>query len=112
MLANGFAEARAEIAEPHEIGPGVTFRSLWRSGPESSARQALVIDFEPHAAWPGVDVHEPGPEDLYIVSGTFIGLTGSRSVHEAGTFVHCEAGTSHSPTSPTGGLLFVYFPEG
>ncbi len=51
----------------------------------------MLVRFGPGARWPGDDVHEPGPED---------------------TFLHCAAGTRHSPSTPTGGDLFVYYPEG
>jgi hypothetical protein len=39
-------------------------------------------------------------------------LTGEGSSHGAHTFLHFEQGTSHSPSSPTGGRLFVFYPEG
>lgn len=108
----GFTDTGVGRAESVEMAPGVTLHRLWRSGPEDSARRALVVDFAPGTSWPGVDVHEPGPEDVYVASGTFIGLTGPGSRHEAGSFIHCDAGTSHSPSTPTGGRLFVYYPEG
>jgi quercetin dioxygenase-like cupin family protein len=107
-----FTVAHAAQAPAEPVGPGVTVRRLWRAGPERTARRALAVDFEAGSAWPGADEHQPGPEEVYIVSGTFTGLTGPRSVHGAGTFIHCAAGTSHSPGSPTGGRLFVYYPEG
>jgi ChrR Cupin-like domain len=107
-----FSEAQAGQVPAEEVAPGVVLRRLWRSGPERTARRALAVDFSAGSAWPGIDVHEPGAEEVYIVSGTFTGLTGPASVHEAGTFIHCAAGTSHSPGSPTGGRLFVYYPEG
>jgi hypothetical protein len=107
-----FVEVQVESVSSEEIGPGVVIRRLWRSGPDRRARRALVLDFSPGSSWPGVDVHEPGPEEVFVVTGTFEGLAGPGSVHEAGTFLHCEAGTSHSPNSPTGGRLFVYYPEG
>lgn len=44
--------------------------------------------------------------------GTFYGLAGTRTVHTAGDFVHCDAGTRHSPWTATGGELFVYYPAG
>jgi quercetin dioxygenase-like cupin family protein len=108
----GFTELHADNAEVASIAPGLVVRRLWRSGPERTARRALAVDFEPGAAWPGVDDHEPGPEEVFVVSGTFTGLTGPGSQHEAGTFIHCDAGSSHSPSTATGGRLFVYYPEG
>jgi quercetin dioxygenase-like cupin family protein len=108
----GFTESHADDAEAAEITPGLVVRRLWRSGPERTARRALAVDFAPGTAWPGADEHEPGPEEVFVVSGTFTGLTGPGSRHDAGTFIHCDAGTSHSPSTTTGGRLFVYYPEG
>jgi ChrR Cupin-like domain len=107
-----YAATHLSDAERTDVGNGIVVHRLYRSGPEPSARRALLVRFPAGAQWPGADVHEPGPEDVYVVSGTFHGLTGERSVHEAGTFLHFDAGTSHSPWTPTGGDLFVYYPEG
>ena len=90
----------------------ITVDRLWRAGDSPHSARALCVDFAPGAQWPGLDVHEPGPEEVYIVSGTFRGLTTPDSVHQAGTFLHFERGTSHSPSSPTGGRLFVFYPLG
>jgi hypothetical protein len=59
----------------------------------------------------GVDVHEPGPDEVFVASGVFRGLTEEDSVHGPGTFLRLDAGTSHAP-STTGGDLFLYYPEG
>jgi hypothetical protein len=72
----------------------------------------VLVSFPAGARWPGDDLHEPGPEGVFVVRGTFHGLTGPGSVHEPGTYVHCAAGTRHSPSTGTGGELFVYYPEG
>jgi quercetin dioxygenase-like cupin family protein len=71
-----------------------------------------VVDFDAGTRWPGDDVHQPGPEEAFVVSGTFLGLAGPGTEHGPGSFIHCDAGTSHSPSTPTGGRLFVYYPEG
>jgi quercetin dioxygenase-like cupin family protein len=94
------------------ISDKIRLHRLWRSNDSATAARALCVDFDPGAQWPGLDVHEPGPEEVYVVSGTFCGLTGPDSVHHAGTFLHFEPGTSHSPSSPTGGRLFVFYPRG
>jgi hypothetical protein len=112
MTANAFVEAHPAAIEAIDVGNGISVRQLFRSGPEPSAHRALLVSFPAGSQWPGDDVHEPGPEGVYVVRGTFHGLTGPGSVHGAGTFVHCAAGTSHSPSTETGGDLFVYYPEG
>lgn len=112
MAPDAFIEARVGAVERSEVGNGIVVHRLYRSGPRSDARRAVVVTFPPGAQWPGVDVHRPGPEEVYVVRGTFHGLSGDGSVHGPGTFLHCAAGTSHSPSTPTGGELFVYYPEG
>ena len=112
MAADGFIEASVDEAERVEVGDGITVHRLYRSGPEATARRALLVRFAPGAQWPGDDVHEPGPEDVFVVSGTFHGLAGEGSVHGPGAFLHCAAGTRHSPSTPTGGDLYVHYPEG
>jgi hypothetical protein len=112
VTANAFLEAHIGEVETSEVGNGIVVHRLYRSGPEPTARRALLVIFPALSQWPGVDVHEPGPEDVYVVRGTFRGLIGDASIHGPGTFLHCERGTSHSPATDTGGELFVYYPEG
>lgn len=112
MTPDVYVEAHVSEAERNDVGNGIVVHRLYRSGPYSSARRALLVRFPAGSQWPGDDVHEPGPEDVYVVSGTFHGLAGEGSVHGPGTFLHFDAGTSHSPWTPTGGELFVYYPEG
>jgi hypothetical protein len=107
-----FRTTRVGEVDATEVGPGIVVHRLYRSGPAPDARRALLVRFAPGSRWPGDDVHAPGPEDVYVASGTFHGLAGAGTVHEAGAFVHCAAGTHHSPSTPTGGDLFVYYPEG
>jgi quercetin dioxygenase-like cupin family protein len=112
MSTDAFVAIHPDEVAPVEVGNGILLRRLFRSGPEATAHRVLLVTFPPGAQWPGDDVHEPGPEGVYVVRGTFHGLTGPGSVHGPGTFVHGAAGTSHSPTTPTGGELFVYYPHG
>jgi quercetin dioxygenase-like cupin family protein len=107
-----FIVASASDTPAHPVGPGVSVRRLYRSDPSASARRAVVLEFEPGSRLPYVDVHAPGPEEVYVLSGTFHGLTGEGSEHQAGDFIHCDAGTEHQPFTPTGGALFIYLPEG
>lgn len=97
--------AAAANGEHHSPGPGVRVHELWKGG----VRRALQVEFDAGAQWPGLDYHVPGPEEVYIVSGDF--HDGARR-YEAGTFLHHPAGTSHSPVSENGCVLFVYYPEG
>lgn len=91
---------------PVQVGHGVTLRQLWDHG---DGAKALVVDISPGASWPELDVHAPGPEEVYVARGTF--NDGVRDYPE-GTFIHCPAGSSHWPQSATGCRLFVFYPEG
>jgi anti-sigma factor ChrR (cupin superfamily) len=85
---------------------GIRIHQLWKG--EKLAR-ALVLEIDPGCCWEGLDVHEPGPEEVYVVSGIF--NDGIRD-YAAGTFIHNPAGSSHVPQSKTGCVLFVFYPEG
>ncbi|HEX6421004.1 MAG TPA: cupin domain-containing protein [Acidimicrobiales bacterium] len=112
MTPSTIVETHVDRAERHDAGNGIVVHRLFRSGPGPGVRRTLLVRFPPGSRWPGVDVHEPGPEEVYVVSGTFRGLTGDTSVHGPGTFLHLPAGSSHSPSTDTGGDLLVHYPEG
>ena len=95
-----------EMIVPKELFAGVYIRRLWKG--EKGAK-ALVLEIAPGGCWQGLDVHEPGPEEVYVVSGTF--NDGIRD-YPAGTFIHNPAGSSHVPQSTSGCVLFVFYPEG
>ncbi|GAA2034586.1 cupin domain-containing protein [Nocardiopsis rhodophaea] len=93
-------------APVHELFPGIRQRPLW-SGDNGATAQVLEMD--PNTCWQGVDVHEPGPEEVFVVSGVF--NDGDRD-YPAGSFIHAPAGSSHVPQTTTGCTLFVFYPEG
>ncbi|MBR7832559.1 cupin domain-containing protein [Actinospica durhamensis] len=68
-----------------------------------------MLEMDAGARWPRPDVHEPGPEEVYVVSGVF--HDGARD-HPAGTFLHAPAGTWHLPGTETGCTLFLFYPAG
>ncbi len=89
-----------------ELFRGVRLRPLWKG--ENGAK-AQVLEIDPGCRFETLDVHEPGPEEVYVVSGVF--NDGVRD-YPAGTFIHNPAGSSHWPQSETGCVLFVFYPEG
>ena len=97
--------ASKEVA-PLEIFPGVRKRVLWEG---VNGARAQVLEIDPGARYLKLDVHHPGPEEIYVVSGVF--NDGLRD-YPAGSFVHNPAGSSHLPQSRVGCVLFVYYPEG
>ena len=94
-----------EVA-PEEIYPGVRRRLLWRG---ATGAKAQVLEIDPGGRFLRLDVHQPGPEEIYVVSGVF--NDGLRD-YPAGSFVHNPAGSAHLPQSKEGCVLFVFFPEG
>jgi anti-sigma factor ChrR (cupin superfamily) len=89
-----------------ELFSGIRLRPLWKAEGGASAQ---ILKIDPACCWEGLDVHEPGPEEVYVVSGVF--NDGVRD-YPAGTFIHNPAGSSHVPQSESGCVLFVFYPEG
>ncbi|MET7279094.1 cupin domain-containing protein [Kribbella sp. NPDC005582] len=88
-----------------ELFPGIRLRTLWKGG----AASAHVLEMEPGSSWEGIDVHDPGPEEVFVVDGVF--NDGERD-YPAGSFIHAPAGSSHVPQSTVGCTLFLFYPEG
>lgn len=97
---------RVEDAPVRDRFPGIRLRPLWEG--ENGAK-AIVLEIDPGGRFGVLDVHEPGPEEVFVVSGVF--NDGVRD-YPAGTFIHNPAGSSHWPQSETGCVLFVFYPEG
>ena len=89
-----------------KFGGTVRVRTLWKG---NNGATAQVVEFDPGASWEGIDVHQPGPEEVYVVSGVF--NDGVRD-YPAGSFIHNPTGSSHIPQSKTGCTIFVFYPEG
>jgi anti-sigma factor ChrR (cupin superfamily) len=95
-----------ENAESRQLFPGIIARTVWQGQDHS---KAIVVDFEPGSKWEGPDIHEPGPEELFVISGIF--NDGERDF-PPGSFIHNPKGSSHVPQSVLGCKLFLFFPEG
>jgi uncharacterized cupin superfamily protein len=104
--SEGFLRFLVDDLLPRQIGPGTSVRTLWG---EPGGVRALAVDWEPGAQWPGLDVHEPGPEVVYVVDGELID---GDTVLRPGEAAVYPAGSSHSPRSETGCRLLVFYPEG
>jgi hypothetical protein len=89
-----------------KFGGTVRVRTLWEA---SNGAKAKVVELDAGSCWEEIDVHGPGPEEVYVVSGVF--NDGVRD-YPAGTFIHNPAGSSHVPQSKTGCTIFVFYPEG
>jgi hypothetical protein len=100
-----FESASVHDAPVRELFPGIRLRPLW-SGPVAAA---YVLQMDPGTSWEGIDVHDPGPEEIFVVDGVF--NDGTRD-HPAGSFIHCPAGSTHVPQTAQGCTLFLFYPEG
>jgi len=96
-----------ERIEPSRVSESISLRRLWGKPGEP---RLLRLDFGPRAQWPGVDVHEPGQELVYVLSGVFVD---EGREFRAGTFLRYAVGSSHSPhAGPEGASLLVFYPDG
>jgi anti-sigma factor ChrR (cupin superfamily) len=86
--------------------PGIRKRTLWQ---DPSGAKALLVEIDAGQVFPELDVHEPGPEEVFVVSGVF---NDGQNDYPAGTFIHNPAGSAHLPQSKTGCVLFLFFPGG
>jgi len=96
----------AQDVPTRELFKGIRARTLWQG---EKNQRAVLLEIDPGACWEGIDFHEPGPEEAFVVSGVF--NDGTRD-YSAGSFIHNPVGSSHVPQSPTGCTLFVFYPEG
>jgi anti-sigma factor ChrR (cupin superfamily) len=105
IQARGDPVTASKVAA-RELFPGIRLRSLWTGTDGASAH---VLEMDPGASWIGRDIHDPGPEEVYVAEGIF--NDGVRD-YPAGTFIHAPAGSWHVPQSATGCLLFLFYPHG
>ncbi|MFD0688063.1 cupin domain-containing protein [Actinomadura fibrosa] len=103
---HGYVWSNVRDAPVRELFPGIRSHSLW-SG--DNGAKAFVLEMDPGTSWEGVDVHDPGPEEVFVVSGVF--NDGDRD-YPAGSFIHAPAGSSHVPQTEQGCTLFLFYPEG
>lgn len=91
-----------------ELYPGVRKRTLFKAGPSKGPR-ILVLDIDPGHRFQELDVHDTGPEEVYVLEGSF--HDGARE-YPKGSLIHYPRGTSHIPQSVTGCKVLVIIPEG
>src|SRR5689334_24393745 len=100
-----FEWAAAEDVQSRELFPGITLRTLWKG----EIASAHLLTMEPGSRWEGIDVHQPGPEEVFVVDGVF--NDGIRD-YLAGSFIHAPAGSAHDPQCVEGCTLFLFYPQG
>jgi hypothetical protein len=50
-------------APVRELFPGIRLRTLW----SGDIAKAFVLQMDPGTCWEGIDVHDPGPEEVFVV---------------------------------------------
>ena len=90
----------------NEIATAIYERILW-SG--DNGKRAIVFEFKAGAKFPGIEVHEKGPEQIYVISGVF---NDGRENHDEGAFINNPIGSAHVPQSQQGCVVLVIYPEG
>jgi len=90
----------------NKVAEGISERIVWEG---ENGRKAIIFEFSPGSKYPGIDKHELGPEQIYVISGIF---NDGRNDHSEGAFINNPIGTSHIPQSLNGCVVLVTFPEG
>ena len=106
MNLEGVRSVHESTAPTRLLGPGITSVELWK---EASGRAVFRVDIAPGAKWPELDVHQPGPELVYVLAGDF---GDGNATYPKGSLLHHPRGTSHWPQSVGGCSLLVIFPDG
>lgn len=106
LAQEGYTSVAAGDVLARELFPGIRYRPLWKS-PDGA--HAHILEMDPGTSFPRRDVHEPGPEEVYVIEGTF--NDGARD-YRPGTFLHAPAGSWHIPATTTGCRLFVFYAAG
>jgi anti-sigma factor ChrR (cupin superfamily) len=106
MNFEGVVAVNWQDVEAVEGAPGITQRKLWQG---DDNKRVEVVELAANTVYPGLDVHEPGPEQVFVISGDF---NDGRQTYKTGDFIHNPAGSAHIPQSKNGCVLLVIFPEG
>jgi anti-sigma factor ChrR (cupin superfamily) len=90
----------------NEVVTGIFERVLWKGG---NGERAIIFEFKAGAKFPGIEIHENGPEQIYVISGIF---NDGRENHPEGAFINNPIGSAHIPQSAEGCVVLVIYPEG
>jgi anti-sigma factor ChrR (cupin superfamily) len=104
----GVTSLRADDVLSVDYYPGVRRRTLHASETPGGPR-ILQVEMDAGKMFLDLDVHNSGPEYIYVVEGVF-----SDGAHEypRGTFIRYPAGSSHIPQSKSGCKLIIILPSG
>ena len=91
--------------QSNEVSPNIFEQVVWEG---ADGKRALIYQFKADTVF-GFDPHENGPEQIYVISGTF---NDGVNDYEEGSFIYNPKGTAHIPQSKAGCTVLVLFPEG
>ncbi len=80
----------------NEAATGIFEHILWKG---DKGKRAIIFEFKAGAKFPGIETHENGSEQIYVISGTF---NDGREDHLEGTFINNPIGSAHIPQSSEG----------
>lgn len=106
MNFNGVVANNWKNKQGKEVANGIFERVVWEG---DNGKRAIVFEFNAGAKFPGLDIHDVGPEQIYVISGVF---NDGREDHNEGSFIHNPRGSAHVPQSNTGCVVLVTYPEG
>ena len=89
-----------------EVVTDIFERVLWKG---DNGKRAIVFEFKAGAKFPGIETHEKGAEQIYVISGVF---NDGRENHAEGAFINNPVGSAHIPQSSEGCVVLVIYPEG
>jgi len=103
---NGITSTNWKDVSSKEVAPNIFEREVWKG---EAGKKAVVFEFKPGAKYPGIDLHQSGAEQIYVISGVF---NDGRDDHKEGSFIHNPLGSAHIPQSKLGCVVLITFPEG
>ncbi len=95
-----------KTTQSNEVAPNIFEYIVWEG---MGGKKAIVFKFNPGAKFPGLDSHDSGAEQIYVISGTF---SDGENNYSEGSFIHNPQGTAHIPQSMNGCVVLVIYPEG
>jgi len=108
MNLDGVFDVQVNSVAPVELYPGVRLRTLLSSDLLMGTK-IQYVEIDPGGRFLGLDVHRPGPEEVFVLEGVFNDGVWD---YPAGSLIHNPAGSSHIPQSKTGCRLLVLLPQG
>ncbi|MEE9337081.1 MAG: cupin domain-containing protein [Methylococcaceae bacterium] len=90
----------------NEVVTDIFERTLWKG---DNGKRAIILEFKADAKFPGIEIHEKGTEQIYVISGIF---NDGRENHSEGAFINNPIGSAHIPQSAEGCVVLVIYPEG